>query len=173
VSPGRDIGLEALAQRVVAAAVASGTTLATAESLTAGMVCSALGGVPGVSAVLRGGVVAYTPAAKSGLLGVEADLLAERGAVNEPVARQMAAGARHALGADLAVATTGVAGPGPADGVPAGTVFVAVQGRFGEADVRELALAGTRHQVREAAAATALQMLLDHLAPPDAPDATA
>ena len=73
-----------------------------------------LGAVPGVSAVLRGGLVTYTPATKTALLGVDAELLAARGAVNAPVARQMVAGARRVLGADLAVATTGVAGPGPA-----------------------------------------------------------
>ena len=163
MSPGPHAGLDALAQRVVAAAIASGTTLGTAESLTAGMVCSTLGAVPGVSAVLRGGLVTYTLATKTAVLGVDADLLAARGAVNVPVARQMVAGARRVLGADLAVATTGVAGPGPADGVPAGTVVVAVQGPAGEAEVRELVVDGTRQEVREAAVAAALGLLLSRL----------
>ena len=120
-----------LARQVVAAAVSRGVTLGTAESLTAGLVCSALGGVPGVSAVLRGGLVTYTEETKQALLGVEPAVLEAVGAVSEQVARQMAAGACRALGADLAVSTTGVAGPGPSDGVPAGTVHLAVHDRHG------------------------------------------
>ncbi len=155
-----------LAAEVVRRAVASGTGLATAESLTAGMVCSALGAVPGVSAVLRGGLVTYTWDAKQQLLGVGAEVLREHGAVSEPVVRQMAAGARAALGADLVVATTGVAGPGPSEGVPAGTVWVAAQRGDAPAVARRLELHGDRQAVRTATTATALAMLLDLLAEP-------
>lgn len=155
-----------LAAEVVRRAVAAGAGLATAESLTAGMVCAALGGVPGVSAVLRGGVVAYTWAAKQDLLGVAAGDLEEHGAVSEPVVRQMVAGARAALGADLVAATTGVAGPGPAEGVPAGTVWIAVQRGDEPAVTRLLHLTGGRQAVRAATTGTALGMLLELLPDP-------
>lgn len=116
--------MSAHAAGVVVAASAAGASLATAESLTAGQVAAALADVPGASAVLQGGVVAYQNHVKSGVLGVDAALLAERGAVDPEVARQMAAGARRVLGADVGVATTGVAGPEPHQGKPVGTVFV-------------------------------------------------
>jgi nicotinamide-nucleotide amidase len=161
--------VDRLAGEVVRRAVAAGATLATAESLTAGMVCSALGAVPGVSAVLRGGVVAYTLGAKQALLGVDPEVLARHGAVSEPVARQMVAGARRALGADVAVATTGVAGPGPAEGVPAGTVHLAAQRGDAPAVVRRLELPGGRQQVRAATTAAALAMLLELLPATSAP----
>lgn len=155
--------LDDLARQVVTLAVARGVTIGTAESLTAGMVCATLGAVPGVSAVLRGAVVAYTWETKQALLGVDLDVLRAVGAVSEQVARQMAAGARSALGADLTVSTTGVAGPGPSEGVPAGTVHLAVQGGTGPTLVRRLALQGDRQQVREAATAVALELLLTRL----------
>lgn len=155
--------LDGLARDVVARAVASGTTLATAESLTAGLVASTLASVPGVSAVLRGGVVSYTDEVKAHLLGVDPGVLADLGAVSAPVAVAMAEGARTTLGADLAVSTTGVAGPGPADGVPAGRVFVAVAGPGAPTDVVRLDLDGDRAQVRTATVAHALRLLRAHL----------
>lgn len=117
-------GGSADARAVIAWGTAAGVTLATAESLTAGLVAAALADVPGASAVLQGGVVAYQNRVKEGLLGVAPDLLASRGAVDPKVARQMAAGARQALGADVGVSTTGVAGPEPHQGRPVGTVMV-------------------------------------------------
>src|SRR5262249_18933302 len=87
-------------------------TVAAAESITAGTVAQGLGRVPGVSEWFRGGVVAYTNDAKVTLLGVPADLLAAYGAVSAPVAEAMAVGIRQRLGADFAVSTTGIAGPG-------------------------------------------------------------
>jgi nicotinamide-nucleotide amidase len=152
-----------LARDVVGRAVASGTTLATAESLTAGLVAATLASVPGVSAVLRGGVVSYTDEVKARLLGVDPEVLAELGAVSAPVAAAMAEGARTALGAALAVSTTGVAGPGPADGVPAGRVFVAVTGAGGPTEVLRLDLVGDRAEVRAATTAHALRALLSRL----------
>ena len=100
--------------------------MATAESLTGGLVCAALTDVPGASAVVRGAVVAYATELKAQVLGVDPDLLATGGAVQAEVARQMATGVCRVLGADVGVATTGVAGPDPQDGHPVGTVFVAV-----------------------------------------------
>ncbi|WP_338054256.1 CinA family protein [Streptomyces spiramenti] len=105
---------------------ARGHTLAVAESLTGGAVAAALTAVPGASAVFRGSVTAYATDVKRDVLGVDAGLLAERGAVDPEVVRRMATGVRDLLGADWGVATTGVAGPAPQDGRPVGTVFVAV-----------------------------------------------
>ncbi|MDI1457603.1 CinA family protein, partial [Streptomyces sp. ATE26] len=102
-----------------------GESLAVAESLTGGLVAAEITGVPGASKVFRGSVTAYATELKRELLGVDATLLAERGAVDPQVAGQMAAGVRKALGADWGLATTGVAGPDPQDGQSVGTVFVA------------------------------------------------
>ncbi|MFD1213335.1 CinA family protein, partial [Arthrobacter sp. GCM10027362] len=118
--------LNAAAEEVVLAAIAKGLTLATAESLTAGMVASSLASVPGASATLQGGIVSYQNEAKSSLLGVDADLLERNGAVDADVARQMAAGARRALHADVGISTTGAAGPEPHGGKAVGTVFVGI-----------------------------------------------
>lgn len=115
------------AREVVEAAAAAGLMLATAESLTAGAVVAALVDVPGASRCVAGGAACYTYAAKTAVLGVDADLLAREGAVNAATAFAMARGALAAYDADLAVSTTGVAGPGPDErGVPAGTVHLAV-----------------------------------------------
>jgi nicotinamide-nucleotide amidase len=103
-------------------------TVAVAESLTGGRVAAALTAVPGASAVLRGSVTAYATDLKASLLGVDAALLSRVGAVDGEVARQMAVGVRRVCGADLGIATTGVAGPEGQDGKPVGTVFVAVVG---------------------------------------------
>ncbi|WP_370276056.1 CinA family protein [Georgenia sp. SYP-B2076] len=145
-------------ERLVMMLEARGATLAVAESLTGGQVSAELVRVPGVSAVLRGGVVAYATDLKCELLGVDAGLLAEHGPVHPDVARQMARGAAHRLGASHGVATTGVAGPGASDGHPAGTVHVAVHGPGG-IRVRRLALAGSRATIRGAASAAALALL--------------
>ena len=112
---------------------------------------------PGASAVLLGGVVAYAAAAKVDLLGVPAHLIDRVGTVHPDVAIAMAEGARSRLGATWALATTGVAGPGPAEGKPPGTVHIAVAGPSGTA-TRALELKGgqsggaQRHRARGAAA---------------------
>jgi len=155
------------AGRVAALARERGVHVGTAESLTAGMVCAALGAVTGVSGVLRGGVVSYADAVKSAVLGVDPRLLHELGAVSEPVAVQMADAARRVLGADLTVATTGVAGPGPSQGVSAGTVVIAVAGPQGARPaVTTLNLTGDRAQVRSGATLAALSMLISALERP-------
>ena len=117
-----------------------------AESLTGGLVTAALVAVPGASRVLRGGIVAYATDLKAGLLGVDADLLAERGAVDEAVAAQMAAGIRVATDTDVGLATTGVAGPDPQDGQEPGVVFVAVSTPVAS-EVQRLDLDGDRSEV--------------------------
>lgn len=114
------------ADAVRAAAVRRGWTVAVAESLTGGAVLERLVGVPGASAYLRGGVVAYAADLKASLLGVPAVLLDVHGAVDPGVAVAMAEGVRRACGSDVGAATTGVAGPGAADGHPAGEYHLAV-----------------------------------------------
>ncbi len=121
-------GVDPLAARVVTALLARGETVATAESLTGGLVVGTLTTVPGSSAVVRGGIVAYATELKTGLLGVPAELVARTGPVDPDVARAMAAGAAARCGATWGVATTGVAGPEPQGGVAVGTVYVAVVG---------------------------------------------
>lgn len=121
--PGAD-----LAERIIGTLTGRGQTLAVAESLTGGLVTAALTSVPGSSAVFLGGIVAYATSLKAQLLGVPEALLAAHGPVHPDVAAAMANGVRVRLGATYGLATTGVAGPGPADGRPAGTVFVAVCG---------------------------------------------
>jgi nicotinamide-nucleotide amidase len=131
---------------LLAGAAARGWTIGVAESLTGGLVTASLVAVPGASRVLRGGIVAYATDLKAGLLGVDADLLAERGAVDEAVAAQMAAGVRTATGADMGLATTGVAGPDPQDGQEPGVVFVAVSTPVAS-EVHRLDLDGDRSKV--------------------------
>jgi nicotinamide-nucleotide amidase len=160
-------GVEELAGEVVHACRDLGLTLATAESLTGGLVCGALTTVPGASFVVRGAVVAYASDRKSALLGVSEELLAERGAVDPDVASAMAEGVREVMAADIALATTGVAGPDPQDGHDVGTVFVAVSGP-GIAVVEQLALAGDRNAVRGATVVAALRLCLRAVRRPSA-----
>ena len=164
-------------QKLVELLVDTGISIATAESLTGGALASEIVNVPGVSAVYRGGVVAYTFEVKEQLLGVERELLLTRGAVNEDVALQMARGVREACAiddapADVGVSTTGVAGPDPADGEAAGTVFVGLSTLWGERAVRldfsNLVRAddpvGSRQRIRFATIEAAVHQLIEYLA---------
>ncbi|MGJ9422701.1 CinA family protein [Aeromicrobium sp. CF3.5] len=144
---------------VIDLARSAGATVASAESLTGGLVCAALVDVPGASDVVRGAVVAYAADVKIALLGVDADLVATHGTVHPQVAEQMAEGVRAACGASHGVSTTGVAGPGPSEGQPAGTVFVAVAGPAGTVSTR-VDVAGGRAQVRSGAVGAALSLLV-------------
>ena len=146
-----------LASDLLAAVGARGWTLAVAESLTGGLVSATLVDVPGASAVLRGAVVAYSTDLKATLLGVDPVLLEQRGAVDPDVARAMAIGVRARLGADVGLATTGVAGPDPQDGHTPGTVHVAVSTPDGT-HVRSLRLAGDRAAVRALSADAVLAL---------------
>lgn len=103
-------------------------TVATAESLTGGLLAATIVDVPGASVVLRGGLVVYATDLKATLAGVRRDLLDARGPVDPDVAIALAAGARRRCAATWGVSTTGVAGPTPQDGIPVGTVYVAVSG---------------------------------------------
>jgi nicotinamide-nucleotide amidase len=138
-------------------------TVAVAESLTGGLVMAALTSVPGASATVRGGVVAYATAVKREVLGVDDELLDSAGAVDAEVAMQMADGAREIIGADFGVATTGVAGPDGQDGKAPGVVFVAVSTPFGRWN-RELLLDGDRDAIRTRSSIAALELLSDVLA---------
>jgi len=133
-------------------------TVAVAESLTAGLLAAALTETPGASTTFRGGVVVYATELKAVLAGVPERLLAKHGPVSGPVAEAMAAGVRGRLGATYGVALTGVAGPDPQDGVPAGTVYVAVAGPEGT-QVRRVCLPGDRAEVRSGAVRAALNLL--------------
>ncbi len=140
-----------------------GETLAVAESLTGGLVAAELTSVPGASRVFRGSVTAYSTELKRDVLGVDAALLEQRGAVDPEVARQMAAGVRQVLGAGWGIATTGVAGPEAQDGKPVGTVFVAVAGPDGSGKVAPLRLNGDRAVIRRESVRSALTMLSGEL----------
>jgi nicotinamide-nucleotide amidase len=144
---------------VLSLAGASGVRLATAESCTGGMVATRLTSVPGSSASFVGGVVAYADDVKRSELDVPEELLAEHGAVSAEVAAAMAAGARQRLGADVAVAVTGVAGPGGGTPEkPVGRVYIHAAAADGFV-ARMLDLPGEREQIRVRATVTALHLL--------------
>ena len=138
----------------------AGKRLATAESLTGGGIGQAVTAVSGASAVFAGGIISYTNEVKHKVLGVPVEILDAYGSVCAPVAQAMAEGARRVIGADVAVAVTGLAGPGGDEyGNPEGTVFI------GYADEkistsREFTFSGDRDAVRRQAAEEALKLIL-------------
>ncbi|HVP58215.1 MAG TPA: competence/damage-inducible protein A [bacterium] len=138
--------------------LATGTTIATAESCTGGLVVHLLTEVPGISACLDRGVVSYSNRAKVELVGVAEDLIERHGAVSEEVARSMACGARERAGVDLGIATTGIAGPtGGSAEKPVGLVYLALA-HAGGCEVARHVLAGDRALIKRRAAARALDM---------------
>jgi PncC family amidohydrolase len=152
-----------LAERLQARCVARGLTLATAESCTGGLVAHVVTEVPGSSAYLVGGVVAYSNAVKERELGVPVDVLDAHGAVSAQVAVAMAEGVRSRLSTDLGVAVTGVAGPdGGTEAKPVGLVYVAVAGA-GEPLVRRFQWPGDRSENKRDSARAALEMLLERV----------
>jgi CDP-diacylglycerol--glycerol-3-phosphate 3-phosphatidyltransferase len=151
-----------LAAEIIGLLAEAGHTVATAESLTGGLVAAALTDVPGSSRAFRGGVVAYATELKARLLGVDAELLAAHGPVYAPVAAAMAEGVRQRLAATIGVATTGVAGPDPQDGHPPGTVHIAVS-LADDTVVRTIALPGDRDEVRRLTVERVLGLLLGRL----------
>jgi len=151
------------------AALLTGRTIATAESCTAGMVAARLTDRAGSSAYVAGGVVSYSNQAKMDLLGVDATLLDAHGAVSEPVAEAMAAGALERFGADTAIAITGIAGPGGGSAEkPVGTVCFSVKLGDGYTVTRTLLLPGNRSDVRERSTTVAMHMLRRALTAADA-----
>ena len=156
--------LRDLAERLQATCRAAHLRVALAESCTGGRVADALTDVPGSSGYLAGGVVAYEDAAKTAILGVPRDALAAHGAVSAQVALAMAEGARARFAADLAVAVTGIAGPGGATpGKPVGLTYVAVADATGNA-VRRFAWSGDREANKASSAEAALELLLERAA---------
>ena len=120
-------GITESARRVVGLLSRSGLTLSTAESCTGGLIAKLITDIPGSSEVFGGGVVSYSNEVKMSVLGVRSETLAAHGAVSEEVALEMADGARRVCGGDIAVSTTGVAGPGGGTPEkPVGTVWIAV-----------------------------------------------
>ena len=138
----------------------TGRRIATAESCTGGLLAARLTERPGSSAYLAGGLVAYANDAKTDLLGVDPALIEAHGAVSEPVAEAMAAGALHRFGADTAVAITGIAGPGGGtDDKPVGTVCFTVALAGGAPSTRTLLLPGNRNDIRERSTTVAMHLL--------------
>ncbi len=143
-----------------------GLLLASAESLTGGLLGARVTSVPGASAAYVGGVVSYATAVKQKLLGVPEEVVTGPGVVSAACAGAMAAAVRTLLGADVGVSTTGVAGPDPQEGKPVGLVYVGCADAAGVVTV-EHHLAGDREAVRQAAVGAALALVRDRLAGPE------
>jgi nicotinamide-nucleotide amidase len=158
--PGLHPNLHRLAEQAVGRAIERGLTVATAESLTAGMVAAVLAETPGASAMLQGGVIAYANSVKTDVLGVSRDVLDALGSVDGRVAAEMAAGARAACGADVGVATTGVAGPEPHDGKAVGTVYIGLATPEGTTSFA-YQFEGSRQEIRSLACGAALERLFE------------
>lgn len=149
-----------IAADLVAACVARGLSIATAESLTAGLVSASIADVPGCSAVFRGGVVAYATDVKGSVLGLDASDLAH--VVSEQVAAELARNACRLLDADLGISTTGVAGPDPLDGQDPGSVWIAAHDRTtSRTHTRHLALSGNRAEIRLGATTAAISLAIE------------
>jgi nicotinamide-nucleotide amidase len=151
-----------LAADAVDALRSANATVATGESLTGGLLCATLVSVSGASDVVRGGIVAYAPELKTELLGVDAGLIAEHGTVTSAVAVQMALGSRTLFRSTYGLATTGVAGPGPAEGKPAGTVHIAAACP-GDTWTTRLELDGDRDTIRRQTVDALLSWLVARL----------
>ena len=147
-------------QQVLALLSQAGETIAVAESCTGGLVAARLTDLPGSSAAVRGGVVVYSDEAKVALAGVDAPLIAAHGAVSREVAVALADGARGALGADVGVGVTGIAGPGGgSDEKPVGLVWLSVGHRDGRRLTRSINVPGGRADVRDRATTVALHLV--------------
>ncbi len=146
------------AAELVAELRARGQTVATAESLTAGLLSATIAGVPGASTVLRGGLIVYATDLKHALAGVGEATLIAHGPVAASTAEQLAAGARTRCVAHYGLGLTGVAGPDPQDGIAVGTVFLGIAGVDGTEVIR-LQLSGDRWQIRLGAVRAAVSEL--------------
>jgi PncC family amidohydrolase len=153
--------LVALSERLQEICLRNGLTVGTAESCTGGLVASLITDVAGSSGYFRGAIVAYADDAKRALLDVAGDVLSAHGAVSAQVAMAMAAGARQRLGVDLAVAVTGIAGPGGGtDAKPVGLTYVAVADTH-DVVVRRFVWQGDRGSNKMASAEAALELLVE------------
>jgi nicotinamide-nucleotide amidase len=160
-----NLEIQTLARLLIDEARSRSLRIVTAESCTGGLVAGAICAVPGASDVLERGFVSYSNRAKQELLGVPGDLIADFGAVSEPVARMMAEGALENSNAHLSVAITGVAGPGGGTPMkPVGTVHIATaRTNHGLRHQAELFEFETREEIQLAAVQAALQALRDRL----------
>lgn len=160
--------MHADARELVDALVARGQTIATAESLTAGLLAATIADVPGASACLRGGLIVYATDLKDALADVDPAVLEAEGPVSPVTAAQLAAGARRRCAADWGVSLTGVAGPDPQDGHPVGEVWCGVAGPGGPAGAVRLGIdaAAGRRGIREASVAGAVRQVLARLGSP-------
>lgn len=155
------VRLNALLTGASAPGGSAGITVAVAESCTGGEVSHRITAIAGSSVYFLGSIVSYSNSAKANLLGVPADILENPGAVSEPCARAMAEGARRAFGTDVAIATTGIAGPGGGTArKPVGLVYISASGPTGTI-VTEHHFPGDRHGVIAAAATAALDLLVE------------
>ena len=139
-----------------------GLTLAVAESVTGGRLAATFTSVPGASRVFVGGVVSYATAVKVSVLGVAESLVSSEGVISVACAEAMATGVRRVLDADVALATTGVAGPDEQEGHPAGTAFVALAWSDGSHS-RRLSLTGDRSTIQDAVCGAAVELLEEWL----------
>jgi nicotinamide-nucleotide amidase len=163
VIAGRD-EIRSLEQVIVENLTRLGKMLATAESCTGGFVANRITNVPGASAVFVAGFVTYANEAKTAVLGVDSALISAHGAVSREVAAAMAEGALRAAGADFALSTTGIAGPGGGtEGKPVGTVFIALAARDGETKVEHHRFPTDRETFKWLVSQTALDLLRQHL----------
>jgi nicotinamide-nucleotide amidase len=145
---------DGLVTQIIDALRQRGETLSTAESITGGYISSTLVRISGASDVFVGGITAYSDDVKVTHLKVDPKLIKEHSSISEPVVEAMAQGALQIFGTTWAIATTGVAGPGPVDSHVAGTVWVSIQGPINQ--TTELALPGERETVRNAATSSAI-----------------
>ena len=146
--------IKVLTQEIINTLRELGETLVTAESLTAGGLSGAITSIPGASDIFLGGVTAYASSVKISHLQVDPQLIAKHTVYSQEVAIAMAAGALESFHSTWAIATTGVAGPGPSEGITGGTVWVAIAGPINQ--TIELSLDGERESVRNAAVSSAI-----------------
>jgi nicotinamide-nucleotide amidase len=145
---------DGLVAQIIDALRKSGETLSTAESITGGSISSTLVGVSGASDVFKGGITAYSDEVKVGQLRVDPKLIEEYSSISEQVADAMAQGALQTFGTTWAIATTGVAGPGPVGSHAAGTLWLSIRGPVNQTTA--LSLSGERETVRNAATSSAI-----------------
>ena len=153
---------EKTAEKVIEKLKSLSLTLSLAESCTAGLISGLLANTPGASSVLWGSFVCYTQEAKVLMLGLDNDKLSADGLVCRETACSMAKGALQKSGASLAVAVTGLAGPGGEPGVPVGTIWTAIAKRSGEIEAREFFFTGSRSLVRIRAVIAVLELILEN-----------
>lgn len=150
---------ELIGERLIRCLCEKELTLATAESLTGGLISKLITDVSGASAVFKGGVCSYSNDVKMDILSVQADTIADFGAVSEQTAKQMCKGVRKLLGADIAISATGAAGPAPLEGYEPGLVFICVCNKHSSRTKRlKLPKGLTRKQIRNITAEEAIKL---------------